>query len=53
MDLAFRVLSGGQFPDFRTLSDFSKQHLEALQGLFLEVLRMCREADIVRMGHVS
>ena len=53
MDLAFRVLSGGQFPDFRTLSDFRKEHLKAFQGLFLEVLRMCREAGLVRMGHLS
>ena len=53
MDLAFRVLSGGQFPDFRTLADFRKAHLEAFQGLFLEVLRMCREAGLVRMGHLS
>ena len=53
MDLAFRILSGGQFPDFRTLADFRKAHLEAFQGLFLEVLRMCREAGLVRMGHLS
>ena len=53
MDLAFRVLSGGQFPDFRTLADFRKAHLEAFRGLFLEVLRMCREAGLVRMGHLS
>ncbi len=53
MDVAFRVLSGGQFPDFRTVSDFRKEHLEAFQGLFLEVLRMCREAGLVRMGHLS
>jgi|TARA_B100002003_G_scaffold70398_1_gene65706 transposase len=52
-DLGFRVLSGGQFPDFRTLADFRKEHLEAFQGLFLEVLRMCREAGLVRMGHLS
>ena len=52
-DLGFRVLSGGQFPDFRTLADFRKDHLGAFQGLFLEVLRMCREAGLVRMGHLS
>jgi len=52
-DLAFRMLSGGQFPDFRTLSDFRKEHLKAFQGLFLEVLRMCREAGLVRLGHLS
>ena len=26
MDMAFRVLSGSQFPDFRTLSDSRKKH---------------------------
>ena len=53
MDLAFRLLSGSQFPGLRTLSDFRKEYVEAFQGLFLEVLRMCREAGMVRMGHLS
>lgn len=52
-DVAFRVLSAGQFPDFRTLSDFRKHHLPAFQELFLEVLRLCREAGLVRVGHLS
>ena len=52
-DMVSRVLSGGQFPDFRTLSDFRKRHLEAFQGLFLEEVRLCREAGLVRMGHLS
>ena len=52
-NLAFRVLSGGQLPDFRTLSDFRKDHLAAFHGLFLEVLRVCREAGLVRLGHLS
>ena len=51
--VAFRVLSGGQFPDFRTVSDFRKNHLEAFQGRFIEVLRLCREAGMVRLGHLS
>ena len=52
-DVAFRALSGGQFPDFRTVSDFRKDHLAAFEGLFLEVLGLCREAGLVRMGHLS
>ena len=52
-DIAFRVLSGGQFPDFRTLSDFRKKHLAAFKHLFLEVLRLSREAGLVKLGHVS
>ncbi len=51
--MAFRMLSVGQFPDFRTLADFRKEHLETFHSLFLEVLRMCREAGLVRMGHLS
>ena len=52
-DVAFRVLSAGQFPDFRTLSDFRKDHLQAFERLFLEVLRLCREAGLLRLGHLS
>jgi hypothetical protein len=53
IDVAFRYLSGGQFPDFRTVSDFRKNHLEAFQCLFIEALRLCREAGMVRLGHLS
>ena len=52
-DVAFRALSGGQFPDFRTVADFRKDHLAAFEGLFLEVLGLCREAGLARMGHLS
>lgn len=52
-DVAFRVLSGGQLPDFRTLSDFRTRHLAVMAALFLEVLRLCREAGLVQVGHLS
>lgn len=52
-DVAFRVLSGGALPDFRTLADFRKRHLPAMERLFLEVLRLCREAGLVKVGHLS
>ena len=52
-DVAFRVISAGQYPDFRTLSDFRKDHLADFKRLFLEVLRLCREAGLLRLGHVS
>lgn len=52
-DVAFRVLSAGQFPDFRTLSDFRKHHLDVFQALFLQVLHLCREAGLVKVGHLS
>ena len=33
-------------PNFRTVSDFRKRHLEALSGLFVQVLRLCETAGL-------
>src|SRR5579885_1282027 len=52
-DIAFRVLAGGHRPDFRTLADFRKRHLAAFKVLFVEVLRLCREAGLVTLGHLA
>src|SRR6202041_690290 len=40
-------------PDFRTISDFRKRHLEALGALFLQVLKLCETAGLVKLGHVA
>jgi hypothetical protein len=47
------VLAAGNEPDFRTISDFRKNHLEALQGLFEQVLEMALEAGAMKLGRVS
>jgi transposase len=52
-DVAYRVIVGEDVPDFRTISDFRKIHLKALSGLFIQVLRLCREAGLVKLGHVA
>lgn len=52
-DIAFRVLAANNTPDFRTISDFRKEHLEALGDLFLQVLQLCQGAGLVKLGHVS
>jgi len=52
-DIAFRVLAANNTPDFRTISDFRKDHLKALSGLFLQVLKLCQKAGLVKLGHVS
>lgn len=52
-DVAFRVLCAGNQPDFRTISDFRKRHLNALADLFLQVLRLCQSAGMVKLGHVA
>jgi len=52
-DVAFRVLSADNRPDFRTISDFRKRHLKALAELFLQVLRLCQHAGMMKLGHVA
>lgn len=52
-DVAFRVLGGGDHPFFTTINDFRKTHQEALSGLFVQVLQMCRRAGLVKLGHVA
>jgi transposase len=52
-DIAFRVLAANNTPDFRTISDFRKDHLKALAGLFLQVLKLCQKAGLLKLGHVA
>jgi len=49
----FMALTGMQQPDFRTVADFRKLHVEALAGLFLQVLVLCRQAGLAKLGHVA
>ena len=51
--LDFAAVTGLQHPDFRTISDFRKRHLRALQGLFVQVLKLCQAAGLVKLGHVA
>lgn len=51
--LTYRVLTGDDIPDFRTISDFRKLHLKELQRLFVQVLRLCQEAGLVKLGHIA
>jgi transposase len=52
-DVAFRVLAAGNEPDFRTIADFRRRHLAALEGLFVQVLRVAREAGALTVGRVA
>jgi len=52
-DAAFRVLTGNQQPDHSRISDFRRRHLDALSGLFVQVLRLCQKAGLVTLGRVA
>ena len=40
-------------PDFRTTSEFRRRHLVALSALFVQVLKLCEQAGLVKLGHVA
>jgi transposase len=52
-DVAFRVLAAGNEPDFRTIADFRKRHLPALQGFFEQVLQVARDLGTLRVGRIA
>jgi transposase len=52
-DICFRYLAANQTPDFRTISDFRKDNLKALEQLFTASLELCAEAGLVKLGRVA
>ena len=52
-DVGFRVLAAGNAPNFRTIADFRKLHLDTLAGLFEEVLKIALEAGALKLGRVA
>ena len=52
-DVAFRVLSGDTHPFFTTINLFRLQHREAIGDLFVQVLRLCTKAGLVKLGLIA
>ena len=52
-DVAFRFLAANQAPDFRSVARFRRRHLPALDALFLEILKLCQQAGMVKLGRVG
>src|SRR5271169_2315632 len=52
-DVAFRVLAAGNQPDFRTIADFRKLHLKALEEMFQQMLRLTLETGAMKLGWVA
>ena len=46
------ALTGMNKSDFRTISDFRRRHLAAFSDLFVQVLRLCQAAGLVKLGCV-
>ncbi len=52
-DVALRMLCADQHPDFRSIGRFRKRHLDALAGLFVQALRLCRAGGLVGLGTLA
>jgi len=52
-DVAFRYLAANQHPDHDTIAAFRQQHLNVLAGLFVQALRLCQKAGLVKLGNVA
>jgi transposase len=49
----FMAVTAMNRPDFRTIAKFRQRHLQALSDLFVQVLKLCRAAGLVKLGHVA
>jgi len=49
----FMAVTAQNRPDFRTIAKFRRRHLDALAGLFVQVLKLCQRGDLVELGHVA
>jgi transposase len=52
-DVAARMLCADQHPDYRSIARFRRRHLEALAELFVEALRLCQKAGLVKLGTLA
>jgi transposase len=52
-DVAVRMLCADQHPDYRSIARFRVRHVEALAGLFVQALRLCRTARLVGLGTLA
>src|SRR5215210_1222951 len=52
-DVAVRMLCAGQHPDYRSIARFRARHLQALSELFVQALRLCAEAGLVKLGRLA
>ncbi len=52
-DIGFKVIAANQVPDHTTLCRFRKENGKSMEGLFIDVLKLCREAGLIKVGVVA
>lgn len=52
-DTAYIYLAQMYKPDFRTINDFRKNHLKELSEYFVEIVKLCKELRMVKVGQIN
>jgi transposase len=52
-DTAYMYLAEMYRPDFRTINDFRKNNLEEIEQYFVEIVKLCKELGMVKVGQIS
>jgi transposase len=53
VDVAFKVITALRVPDHSTIAEFRRRHQDAIAGVFVQVLALCAEAGLVRVGVIA
>ena len=53
VDVAFKVITAMQVPDHSTIAEFRRRHQDAIADVFVQVLALCAEAGLVRVGVIA
>lgn len=51
-DMGFIFLCRGQAPDFRTLARFRKTHSEEIRRVFVQIIEIAKEMELLRLGRI-
>src|SRR6516162_9003662 len=51
--VAFKVITAMAVPDRSTIAEFRRRHEQAISELFVNVLGLCGEAGLVRVGEIA
>jgi len=52
-DAGYRFIVGDDVPDHSVIARFRQRHAERMKGVFVQVLELCREAGLIRLGLVA
>ncbi|HEY1711458.1 MAG TPA: transposase [Solirubrobacteraceae bacterium] len=53
VDVAFKVIAAMQIPDHSTIAEFRRRHQDAIGEVFVQILALCAEAGLVRVGVIA